>query len=222
MDSFTPYVQLTFCRRRATRRQHPKYRGRLERVVSAPRDIVVSAPSLRSLGIAPMLLDHYILIFLISLLSRAAQTMPGSRPKYEILHSGAYWQTLRRNKAARAARQANVRQAGEDVYNSGQWDGAAVVTFVPGNPTPYTSILYANGVLVPVGPSTSDSHSNSNSAPRSRKHAPRPNPTQRGNNVIRRCQEHEDAELLARLTAPRTTGKRRGETQEREAGQMKR
>jgi hypothetical protein len=137
-------------------------------------------------------------------------------PKHEILHSGEYWQTLRRNKAARAACARLTEHRPEDVHNSGQWDGAAVVTFVPGNPVPYTGVLYANGVLVPVGPSSS----NSSVVPRPRKRAVRPTPIL-GNNVIRRCQEREDAELLARLTAPRTTLKRSGEALEAGEGQKK-
>jgi hypothetical protein len=134
--------------------------------------------------------------------------------KYEILHSGEYWQTLRRHKAARAA---HIARQPEEFHNSGQWDGAAVVTFVPGNPIPYTSVLYANGALVPVGPSSS----NPPAAARPRKRVARPVLAPHGSNIIRRCQEREDAELLARLTAPRTALKRRGEALEGEEGRKK-
>ncbi|KAJ6461987.1 hypothetical protein C8R47DRAFT_1080346 [Mycena vitilis] len=132
-----------------------------------------------------------------------AQTMP----TYEILHSAEYWQSIRRAKAAREARKRQAPRVAEEI--SGHWDGAAVVTFVPGNPIPYTSVLYANNKLVPVGASASTSATDAQ--PRRRKRVTRPiTMPLRGSNVVRRCQEREDAELLARLAAPRTGEKRVG------------
>ncbi|KAJ6487491.1 hypothetical protein C8R47DRAFT_1072148 [Mycena vitilis] len=128
-------------------------------------------------------------------------------PAYEILHSAEYWQTIRRAKAAREARKREAPRFPEEI--SGHWDGAAVMTFVPGNPVPYTSVLYANNRLIPVGPSASSPATAAQHRRHTRVTRPITKPP-RGSNVIRRCQEREDAELLARLAAPRAGEKRSG------------
>ncbi|KAJ7844075.1 hypothetical protein B0H13DRAFT_1895501, partial [Mycena leptocephala] len=65
-------------------------------------------------------------------------------PKYEILHSGEYWQTLRRAKAEREARRA--AQPRPDYVP----DGGLIFTFVPGWAEPVTSTLHPNGSLIPI------------------------------------------------------------------------
>ncbi|KAJ7844069.1 hypothetical protein B0H13DRAFT_1909113 [Mycena leptocephala] len=65
-------------------------------------------------------------------------------PKYEILHSGEYWQTLRRAKAEREARRA--AQPRPDYVP----DGGLIFTFVPGRAEPVTSTLHPNGSLIPI------------------------------------------------------------------------
>ncbi|KAJ7601671.1 hypothetical protein DFH06DRAFT_1352330 [Mycena polygramma] len=142
-------------------------------------------------------------------------------PAFEILHSGEYWQNIRRAKAARAARAKREPHALQEI--SGHWDGAAVVTFAPGNPVPYTSVLYANNVLVPVGPSSSNSATAPAPASRRARRVTHPIPTRPSRtNVIRRCQEREDAELLARLAAPRSGGKRTSKVHDEERSTKRR
>ncbi|KAF8191960.1 hypothetical protein K438DRAFT_1762533 [Mycena galopus ATCC 62051] len=72
-------------------------------------------------------------------------------PDYEVLHSGQYWQDVRRRaqdaKAARAR-----RERGDSAFPS---EGAQTVfTFAPGSPHPYTNLLQPNGKMVALsGPS---------------------------------------------------------------------
>ncbi|KAF8131314.1 hypothetical protein K438DRAFT_1788308 [Mycena galopus ATCC 62051] len=74
-------------------------------------------------------------------------------PEYEILHSGQYWQDLRRRvketKAACDERRDRgaISPPGDDGY---------IYTFVPGHAQPYTSVRNHNGRIVHVaGPSRS-------------------------------------------------------------------
>jgi hypothetical protein len=91
-------------------------------------------------------------------------------PKHEILHSGQYWQDLRRRskeaKAARAAREEQAETFGADLCNS-----ARVYTFVPGSAVPFTSWQQRSGKLVPLsGPSSSGQHEAARLAVLRRKH----------------------------------------------------
>ncbi|KAJ6448973.1 hypothetical protein C8R47DRAFT_1210028 [Mycena vitilis] len=67
----------------------------------------------------------------------------------EILHSGQYWQDVRRRtKEARAARL--EREARAESFAPSLVDGTEVFTFVPGRAQPYTSVLHPSGRLLPV------------------------------------------------------------------------
>jgi hypothetical protein len=78
-------------------------------------------------------------------------------PAYKILHSGQYWQDLRRrSKEAKAARTA--REAGQEAQVASfvptLCGGSHVFTFIPGRSQPSTSLQQRNGKLLPVsGPS---------------------------------------------------------------------
>ncbi|KAJ7807701.1 hypothetical protein B0H14DRAFT_2609490 [Mycena olivaceomarginata] len=68
-------------------------------------------------------------------------------PKCEILHSGQYWQDLRRRakeaKAARAQREARTPSTAPS-------DSGHVFTFVPGRHQPYTGLVQSSGKVVSV------------------------------------------------------------------------
>ncbi|KAJ7716274.1 hypothetical protein B0H16DRAFT_1476851 [Mycena metata] len=71
---------------------------------------------------------------------------------FEIIRTGEYWQSLRRAKIAREARQgqpaANPVASHDRIY-----------TFVPGRAEPITSFLHADGSVLPVASSSSSSTS---------------------------------------------------------------
>ncbi|KAJ7797238.1 hypothetical protein B0H14DRAFT_2619167 [Mycena olivaceomarginata] len=70
-------------------------------------------------------------------------------PKYEILHSGQYWQDIRRRaketKAAHAEREARAPSIAPTLGDSGH-----VFTFVPGRRQPYTGLVQTSGKIVAV------------------------------------------------------------------------
>ncbi|KAJ7833440.1 hypothetical protein B0H14DRAFT_3462722 [Mycena olivaceomarginata] len=75
-------------------------------------------------------------------------------PEPKTLHSGQYWQDVRRcSKMAKEANEARAaRTAMPGILDSSH--GSHVFTFVPGRSQPYTSMLDSSGKLLPIsGPS---------------------------------------------------------------------
>ncbi|KAJ7429399.1 hypothetical protein B0H11DRAFT_2265903 [Mycena galericulata] len=108
--------------------------------------------------------------------------MPG-----QVLHSGEYWQMLRRRKAEREARQAtnaSVVPADSIAY-----------TFVPGRSTPIVGVVRANGTITP----TPSSSSSTQSTPTPSKRTHRPTRSIVTSNSILASRARDDEILLARL-----------------------
>ncbi|KAJ7191679.1 hypothetical protein B0H12DRAFT_1082784 [Mycena haematopus] len=78
--------------------------------------------------------------------------------EFEILHSGQYWQDVRRRaKEAKAAREAAQERA--ETFAPHPSDGGHVYTFVPGRATPITSVQQRDGKLHHLsGPSRTAQH----------------------------------------------------------------
>ncbi|KAJ7727867.1 hypothetical protein B0H14DRAFT_2640810 [Mycena olivaceomarginata] len=67
-------------------------------------------------------------------------------PKYEILHSGQYWQDVRRR--AKEAREAiALREARAQSLSRTFGDGSQIFTFVPGHAQPFTNLMDRSGKL---------------------------------------------------------------------------
>ncbi|KAJ7920663.1 hypothetical protein B0H13DRAFT_1867392 [Mycena leptocephala] len=111
-------------------------------------------------------------------------------PDFEILHSGQYWQTLRRAKATREA-----RRTSQPEYIPG---GGMIYTFIPGRAEPMTSMLHRDGSLIPV-PGMHEVPSSSACGPASRVRArPKTKPINTNSTAASRA-AREDELLLARL-----------------------
>ncbi|KAJ7040092.1 hypothetical protein C8F04DRAFT_1178196 [Mycena alexandri] len=124
--------------------------------------------------------------------------MPGR--DFEIIQSGEYWQSLRRAKIAREARQGQPAPATNPVLASSD----RIYTFIPGCAEPITSVMHTDGSVVPISSLPVASSSTSR----------RPTPTRRmpisASNPLRGTNSMayvaaaraaaDDALLLARLT----------------------
>ncbi|KAJ7438842.1 hypothetical protein B0H11DRAFT_2254347 [Mycena galericulata] len=116
-------------------------------------------------------------------------------PDFEILHSGQYWQDLRRRaKAASDARVAAAARA--DSFAPILGDGATIITFTPGCSVPITSVQYPNGRIVPISGSPT-------LTPSTRSACARPRPRVRGTNSILASRSRDDEILLARFAEKR-------------------
>ncbi|KAJ7170318.1 hypothetical protein C8R43DRAFT_944834 [Mycena crocata] len=130
-------------------------------------------------------------------------------PKYEIMRSRSYWADRARRTRAATSTASTSGGANPDLIDPHApilSDGQVVVTFIPGNPIPQTSILHPNGALIPI-PRPGAPSPGSVQPRRRRKAIARPGAHQRpqpSNAKLAR----EDAELLARLNGPRGTLKR--------------
>ncbi|KAJ7798672.1 hypothetical protein B0H14DRAFT_2617749 [Mycena olivaceomarginata] len=79
--------------------------------------------------------------------------------QYEILHSGQYWQDLRRRAKEAKAAHAAQEELQADTLGPNLCNGAHVYTFVPGSAVPFTSLQQRNGKLLPLsGPSSTQKH----------------------------------------------------------------
>jgi hypothetical protein len=79
--------------------------------------------------------------------------------QYEILHSGQYWQDLRRRAKEAKAAHAAQEEPQADTLRPNLCNGAHVYTFVPGSAVPFTSLQQRNGKLLPLsGPSSTQKH----------------------------------------------------------------
>ncbi|KAJ7841676.1 hypothetical protein B0H13DRAFT_1910141 [Mycena leptocephala] len=130
-------------------------------------------------------------------------------PHLEIIHSGEHWQTLRRAKAARKARRTAQQQPD---YIPG--DGL-IYTFIPGQPTPITSVLNSDGSLIPIPgqPLRLSSPKNTGSSSLIRK----PTPRSMGTNslaAVLACAAKEDEQLLTRLNETPDARKKRKRVEE--------
>ncbi|KAF8139535.1 hypothetical protein K438DRAFT_1995906 [Mycena galopus ATCC 62051] len=136
---------------------------------------------------------------------------------FEIIHSGQYWQDLRRHakeaKAAQAERQAHGETSAPTVC-----DGGHIFTFVPGRTVPYTSVRHPNGKMVPVagsshpGPMTSGAQEEAVAAARLLAQQKRRRMAENTARAVRAKQlqqrvEDTDAALLARLQRRKKTGR---------------
>lgn len=81
-------------------------------------------------------------------------------PKCEILHSGQYWQDVRRRAKNRKAER-ELAEAQAETFNPSFSDAPTVLTFVPGRTEPFASIVLSSGHLQPV-PTKSTSQSQDN------------------------------------------------------------
>ncbi|KAJ7178513.1 hypothetical protein C8R43DRAFT_942174 [Mycena crocata] len=120
----------------------------------------------------------------------------------KILHSGEYWQMLRRRRQERLAREA--RGEGGQSSRRSEGDGAAVYTFTPGRTMPIVGVQVAFGSVSSGQPAASTSASRA-AVPRPRKQA-RPVVT---TNSILASRARDDEILLARLQGPRDQGLKR-------------
>ncbi|KAJ7116136.1 hypothetical protein C8R43DRAFT_1138005 [Mycena crocata] len=78
-------------------------------------------------------------------------------PDYEIYRSKAQWANVHRSRAAHARRETLSQGVNMDLANPHAptlSDGQVAVTFIPGNPVPFTRILHPNGALIPLPPAT--------------------------------------------------------------------
>ncbi|KAJ7113740.1 hypothetical protein C8R43DRAFT_961522 [Mycena crocata] len=128
----------------------------------------------------------------------------------QVLRSRSYWADVYRAQNARRARANGTNPNLMDPHAPALSDGQVIVTFIPGNPIPLTSILHPNGALIPV-PQPGAAATCAAQRPRRRQKAiarpamhARPQPSNA--KLIR-----EDAELLARLQGPRGIKRPAGE-----------
>ncbi|KAJ7748844.1 hypothetical protein B0H14DRAFT_3513698 [Mycena olivaceomarginata] len=79
--------------------------------------------------------------------------------QYEILHSGQYWQDLRRRAKEAKAAHAAQEELQADTLGPNLCNGTHIYTFVPGSAVPFTSLQQRNGKLLPLsGPSSTQKH----------------------------------------------------------------
>ncbi|KAJ7874254.1 hypothetical protein B0H13DRAFT_1894639 [Mycena leptocephala] len=122
-------------------------------------------------------------------------------PDYEVLHSGQWWADLRHRKAERLARTHRPPEL-DSRYTPVLSQGGAVITFSPGNPVPTTGVWHSNGKITRAPTTSSSPIPRAIARPPTKTRpagARAPAPT----NSIISCLERQEAELLARLTAPR-------------------
>ncbi|KAJ7500474.1 hypothetical protein B0H11DRAFT_2225469 [Mycena galericulata] len=115
-------------------------------------------------------------------------------PDFEILHSGQYWQDLRRR--AKAARDARIAAA--DSFAPVLADGATIITFTPGCSVPIISVQYPNARVIPISGPRPPSTRPACARPR-----PLPRPLPRGTNSILASRARDDEILLARFAEKR-------------------
>ncbi|KAJ7446810.1 hypothetical protein B0H11DRAFT_1929849 [Mycena galericulata] len=122
--------------------------------------------------------------------------------RFEVLHSGQYWQDLRRRSKIAKAEAAARAETFAPILSH----GSTVVTFTPGRADPIISYQQPNGRLIrvlgspprPARPTTK------------RQHIPRP-PRALKTNSILACRARDDEILLARLKASRQKREREEE-----------
>ncbi|KAJ7494555.1 hypothetical protein B0H11DRAFT_1910569 [Mycena galericulata] len=126
----------------------------------------------------------------------------GSAPPIShMLHSGQYWQDLRRRSKIAKAEAAARAETFAPILSH----GSTVVTFTPGRADPIISYQQPNGRLIRV--SGSPPHPARSTA--KRQHVPCPRPLK--TNSILACRARDDEILLARLTASRQKREREEE-----------
>ncbi|KAJ7018073.1 hypothetical protein C8F04DRAFT_1199511 [Mycena alexandri] len=127
---------------------------------------------------------------------------------FEIFRSGEYWQSLRRAKIAHEARKAQAGPPTIPVLASCDH----IYTFTPGRAEPITSLMHANGSVIPIsGLPTASSSSSRRPAPTRR--TPINVSHLRGTNSAARVaatrQAADEALLLARLAEDPDTRRKR-------------
>ncbi|KAJ7843568.1 hypothetical protein B0H14DRAFT_2585705 [Mycena olivaceomarginata] len=142
-------------------------------------------------------------------------------PKYEILHSGQYWQDIRRRaketKAAHAEREARAPSIAPTLGDSGH-----VFTFVPGRRQPYTGLVQTSGKIVAVPNPKSTSQEQARVAQLAAKHKERRQAAEADRvaraNRLQQQTKDADSALLARLN----WGKRQRDSEASATGSKKR
>ncbi|KAJ6477687.1 hypothetical protein C8R45DRAFT_934345 [Mycena sanguinolenta] len=135
-----------------------------ESTASGHQDVLIQSPS------GSQLPSHFVEPTNCAGSTLAAFRYSHDHMRYEILHSGQYWQDLRRRakeaKEAHAARVPRAESVGSDLC-----DGGRIYTFVPGCAVPFTSLQQRNGKLLPLsGPSSTAQREAAKSAVHRRKH----------------------------------------------------
>ncbi|KAK6977463.1 hypothetical protein R3P38DRAFT_2810294 [Favolaschia claudopus] len=137
----------------------------------------------------------------ITLCKRMPSSSSTTNPPFEILRSGQYWADLRRRKRdCDAAPYPNHRHAPSfhrEPFEPASFDGATVVTFIPGRAQPVTRVQLSNGKLLPVADAAATNDFTTvlpTPLPKKKKRAAPP--TYNG----KTWQQH-DQDLLARLNA---------------------
>ncbi|KAJ7722143.1 hypothetical protein DFH07DRAFT_783935 [Mycena maculata] len=120
----------------------------------------------------------------------------------EILRSGQEWQAIRRRaREAKAAAilRAAARAQNPEILSPMLSDGATIVTFIPGQATPITSIQQPNGKVIPMSGLPPHSTARYRGPPGPGAYRLRPP----GTNSISVCRARDEAIFLARFAASR-------------------
>ncbi|KAJ7818422.1 hypothetical protein B0H14DRAFT_3473809 [Mycena olivaceomarginata] len=132
-------------------------------------------------------------------------------PKYEILHSGQYWQDVRRR--AKEAREAiSLREARAQSLSRTFGDGGQIFTFVPGRAQPFTNLMDRSGKLHRVSElSSAGGHDEARAAMLAASWKKRHSAEEKARALrakkLQQKAEEVDAELIARLKGERKNGR---------------